>query len=318
LAGSLESYRFRGLQAEGQADSLSGALDDLGDFWGSRPSLVTHAWGVLTLRITIGSTEAVIELTDPDLLDDIEAGNYTSLIDKLAKDMNLEPRDARVLLDEASSVTATVDRIRPPTQPRAWQAEPDMEPGTVLPDATAAWIRDVAKEVDREASRQKGRVRTRRGKALLRMVVDAGGQRGLSDAEISKRTGVARSTVRDARQRLERDKRVVTAFRTRRPGQRYTPDQQKLVLVRLNEAKGNAAETARRLGIAPRTVRDIRARAAVKVGVAKRYTQADRNKLMKLVDTGLTPTAAGRKLGVAGRTARNWAQKAGTDDKSKK
>lgn len=318
MAGSIESYRFRGAQAEGEADSLGGALDDLGDFWGSRHSLVNHAWGVLTLRITIGSTEAVIELTDPDLLDEIEGGNYAPLIDKLGRDMGLNSRDAKVLLDEASNVTATVDRIRSRTQPYGWQAQPSMEPSAVLPAASESWIRDVAKQVDREAQRQKGQVRSQRGKALLRIVMDVGEQKGLSNAQISKRTGVPRSTIRDARQRLSREKRVVTQFRTRRPGQRYTPDQQKLVLERLKEAKGNAAATARQLGIAPRTVRDIRARAAraaPKARVITRYTQTDRDKLSKLIDSGLTPTAAGRKLGVAGRTARSWAQKARKDKK---
>lgn len=312
----LEGYRFRGMQAEGSGSTLSGAIEDLGDFWASRPSLVSHAWGVLTLQITIGATQVTIELTDPQLLDDLEGGDINSLIDKLAEYMQMDRSDAKALLSETTDVVASVDRIRPPVRPGApaqWTVDPAMDPQAVLPDASISWARDLAKEVDREARRDKGRVRTRRGRALLRMVVQSGAQQGLTDAQIARRTGVPRSTVRDARQRLDRDRRVAGEFRTRRPGQRYTPEQRGMVLQRLAEEKGNAAEVARQLGIAPRTVRDIRSRAARparRPGAARKtYAPSDRQQLIDLVRGGLSATEAGRQLGVPGRTARGWVRR---------
>lgn len=309
MAINLDSYRFRGTQAEGRGSSLSEAIDDLADFWASRPSLVQKAWGVLTLQITIGSTSVTIEITDPDILDDLETGHMQSLIDKLAEDMQLDRRDAEALLDESSDVVATVDRIRPPSQPKAWSPDAGTEPDKVLPQASIAWIRDVAKDVDREARRDKGRVRTRRGKTLLRMVVQSGQQQGLTDSEISKRTGIPKSTVRDARMRVDRDKRVVAEFQSRRPGQRYTAEQKQIVMERLKESDGNAAEVARQLGLAPRTVRGIRARASTPKAKRRSYTKADRSKLFSLVEKGMNPTEASRELGIAPRTGRGWVRK---------
>lgn len=301
------------MQAEGHGESLLEAVDELAAFWAARPSLVPHNWGVLTLTVTIGTTEATFQVTDPDILDALEIGDTGPLIEYLAQEVQLSPQDMELLLSESTEVSATVDRIRPPADPTAWQPDTGMEPSSVLPDATMDWMRDVGRQIEEEARRDRGRIRTRRARKLLRLVVLQGDNQGLTVAQISRRTGIPRSTVRDAKGRITREKRVVKEFKARRPGQRFTPDQTQLVIERLKDTGNNAAETARQLGIPPRTVRDIRARQtrqqAVVAAPRRKYTEQDKTRLMRLVAQGTTPTEASRQLGIPARTARGWARK---------
>ncbi len=309
----LGGYRFRGIGVEGRARSLVDAINNLADFWDSRPSLVMHGWGVLNIRITIAGREATFEIADPVLLDQIEGNNMQGLIDLIAEDMGLDRRQTEQILSESSEVVATVDRIRPPQAPGAWTGtvDTDLQTQVVLSEAAGDWVGSLSREIDREIRRGKGRPRSLRGKAIVRMAVDLGRRKKIGDGALSRMTGIPRSTLGDTRARMDREKRVVRTFADRTPGQRLTPAQERTVLDAVTRNDNNAAETARELGLAARTVREVRARAQREERVPVRYTNEVKTKLLNLVRTeGITATAAGRRLGVADRTARGWIYKA--------
>lgn len=315
MRGNLQSYRFKGIPAEGTGRTLDEAISDLSNFWMSRPTLLSHNWGVLTLQITVGSTPVTIEVADPDILDALEVGDTSSLVQMLARDMQLDLQDAEMLLSETTDVVATVDRIRPPVgSGMAWTPDPGLSAPNVMPTAGMEWLSDVGQQVDLEVRRDRGRPRTQRGRDLLRLVVGTGHEQGLSDASISRRTNLPVSTVRDTWERIMREQRVSKEFKGRKKGQRYTAEQKQVVKATLEDTDGNAAETARRLGIAPRTVRDMRRSMEAKRSPRRSYTQAEKRELLDIVrQEQISPTEAGRRLGVSGRTARGWVRKAKLD-----
>lgn len=320
IAGNLQSYRFKGIPAEGTGRTLAEAIEDLSGFWMSRPTLLSHNWGVLTLQITVGATPVTLEIADPDVLDDLSVGDTSSLVTKLAKDMQLDLQDAEMLLSETTEVVATVDRIRPPDgSGMMWKEDPSLSPAYVMPQASMEWLSDVGRQVDLQIRRDHGRPRSRRGKDLLRLVVGTGHQQGLTDASISRRTQIPISTVRDTWERIQREQRVAAEFKNRKRGQRYTAEQKAVVQSTLEDTDGNAAETARRLGLAPRTVRDLKLSlqrtSSVKAASRRRsYTETDKASLLDMVRSkGLTATEAARKLGISDRTARGWVRQAKID-----
>lgn len=311
---NLREYRFRGAAAEGQGRTLDDAIHNLAEFWDSRPSLVVHNWGVLRLAITVGGTEAVFEVSDPAILDDLEGGDTRAFVDWLAERMGVDPEDAVDLLDRSSHVVAAVDRIRPPGEQAGWEPDPGMGAEDVLPDATLEWVGDIERQLDIELKRGKGRPRTRQARRLLEAVVKRSMERGLTNRQISKDTGLPVSTVRDTRMRVERQDVVREEFFARRPGQRLTEEQRELVLDTLDASKGNAAEAARQLGIPARTIRGLRQReleasAARQPKGRSSYSEADKQAVLERVRAGLSATEAGRELGIPGRTARGWVAK---------
>ena len=303
---SIDEYLFHGRHAEGSGSSLEEAIENLAEFWDGHPSLVMHSWGALTLDITIAGSTSTIQLVDPGLLDGLEGGNYQPLIQRLAADMQISEQEAQILLNESSEVVATVDRIRP-VKGLGWTVSPAADTAAVLPQAVSTWTQGLSREI--AATSRPGRPRARRSKKLLRTVVDLGIKEGLSDKELSARTGVPRSTIYDMRNQYRRRESAVVGFKDRRPGQRFTQEQQLLILDKLAETDNNAAQAARELGISSRSVRDIRKR-TVQVAVkrkAKGHWPVDiKTKLQGLVDEGLSATGAARQLGVPGRTARGW------------
>lgn len=316
---NLENYRFRGATAEGKGRTILEAVNDLGEFWDSRPSLVVHNWGALELRINIEGTEAVFEVTDPDILDMLEVGDTGPLMIWMAQNMGVDPETAADLLDRSSDVVVVVDRIRPPGD-QSWSPESGAAADDVLPEATLAWVGEVGRQVDVQTKRGKGRPRTGKARRMLDAVVQASTERGLSDREISKDTGIPKSTIRDTRMRLARKTSVRKEFQARTPGKRLTIEQKALVVDTLAANENNAAETARQLGLAARTVRGIRQRAeraTPKVTTTAgrgRYTELEKASLIQKVNDGMTATEAGRALGVPGRTARGWVNKAKKDE----
>lgn len=315
MRGNLQSYRFKGIPAEGTGRTLDEAISDLSNFWMSRPTLLSHNWGVLTLQITVGSTPVTLEVADPDILDDLEVGDTSSLIEMLARSMQLDMQDAEMLLSESTDVVATVDRIRPPSgSGMAWTPDPGLSAPNVMPAAGMDWLADVGQQVDLQVRRDRGRPRTQRGRDLLRLIVGAGHEQGLTDASISRRTNLPVSTVRDTWERIQREQRIATEFKGRKKGQRYTADQKAVVKATLEDTGGNAAAAARRLGLAPRTVRDLKRSMKAKKTPRRSYTQTDKDQLLDLVRSDkISPTEAGRRLGVSGRTARGWVRKAKLD-----
>ena len=306
-AFNLESYRFKGIAVEGRAQSLVDAINDLADFWSARSSLVMHAWGVLTLQITIAGREAIFEIADPSILDAIEGGNMQPLIDMLAKDMDLDRRQAEQILEESSEVVATVDRVRPRQRPNAWRAGPGLESQEVLAKATTDWVRNLSQEIDQEVRRGRGRPRSRRGKAIVRMAVDLGKKKKISDTKLSQMTGIPRSTLRDTRLRIERERKVTKTFKDRKRGAKLTKEQESVIISAINRNENNAAEAARELGLAPRTVRDVRTRSQRAARGGARHSNEVKSKLLNIVRTeSVSATEAGRRLGIASRTARGW------------
>lgn len=317
---NLRRYRFRGARAEGEGRTLDEAIESLSDFWDSRPSLVVHSWGVLQLSITIGNTEAVFEVTDPSMLDELEAGDTAGFIDWLAKGMGISSEDAEELLDRSSRVIAAVEKIRPPDQTLSWSEEPGMAAEDVLPDAALSWVGEVEKALDQEERRRPNQRRSRKARRLLVSVVESSMDRGLSDAEISASTGVPRSTVRDTRMRIERRAQKHPAFLAREPGDRLTDEQKRVIFDTLDKTSGNAAETARQLGVPARTVRGLRNRTTDarkdttrthrgNTSISHRsstYTADDKAAVFDGVDSGLSASEAGRQAGVPARTARRW------------
>lgn len=304
---NLENYRFKGIGVEGRARSLSQAINNLADFWDARQSLVMHAWGVLNLRVTIAGREATFEIADPAVLDAIEAGDMQPLIDLLARDMNLERRQVEQILDESSEVVATVDRIRSKSRPNAWTVDADMSSEQVLSKAATDWVRNLAQEIDIEIRRGKGRPRSARGKAIVRMAIDLGKRKKIGDAELSRMTGIPSSTLADTRNRIAREQTITKTFKTRKRGERLTPVQERVVLDAITRNQNNAAEAARELGLPARTVRDVRTRAQLVARGGARYSTDIKSKLLNIVRSqGISATEAGRQLGVSPRTARGW------------
>lgn len=310
MAFSLSSYRFRGQQAEGRAMNLSDALNDLSDFWDSRPSLVMHAWGVVTFRITIAGKESVFEITDPKLIDELQAGNYQPLYDRMAADMGLGREEAMKILSESTDVQASVDRLRPRAYPDAWNIAPASRGKDVLPDATTVWVKELSREIDAEIRRGRGRPRSARGRQIVELAVALGKRKKLSDTRLSELTGIPRSTLRDTRNRMKREERIDQTFAQRKPGERLTEKQVERVQEELADQQGNAAATARALGLPPRTVREVRARTerAEKTS-SGRHTEETKARVIELVRSGMNATEAGRTAGVPGRTARGWVLK---------
>lgn len=291
------------MAAEGRGTTLAEALHDLADFWLSRPSLINHEYGVVTLRIAIGNRETAIELVDPILLDQMLDRDVSALVDYLAKAMGTTADECSSILASASGIVTTVDRLRIPNDPVAWTASPDLAPDAVLPDATLDWVRDlIAAAVTTK--------RVEQGKELVSLGVRLGVGRKMSDTEISSRLGVPRTTVRDKRIAIEQEDKGIVRKK------RYTKSDEDKMLSAIDNAGGNVAAAARQLGIAASTLRDARERNRRKIrkGVrkAKRhmpgtvYAPEVRTALANLVKSGMTATEAGRKLGVAGRTARGW------------
>lgn len=325
MAVDLREYRFRGARAEGSGRTLEDAIDRLADFWDSRPSLVPHAWGVLKLSITIEGTEAIFEVTDAKILDQLEAGNTGSLVQWMAEKMGLGVEDVSDLLDQSSEVIAAVDRIRPPDN-QEWNAEFGFDGNDVLPEAALSWVTELGRQADVQIQREGGKAKSPQAKRMMDAVLSASMERGLDDKQISAATGLPRSTVRDARLRVERQSKIVEGFSNHQPGQRYSEAQTQEILTRLEANDGNAAQTGRDLGISPRTIRDIRKRASSAASVKRTksqtqkkprqkksavsssstYSSATHDKVLDLVRGGASAAEAGRKAGVSPRTAQRW------------
>lgn len=295
MARKARDYRFRGRPVDGRGRSLEEALDSLSDFWNSRPSLVMHDYGVIELQISIGGTLTVVEVSDRKVIDRVTGGDLQALVDHLASKAGVSSLEMKAMLDRVDEVVATVDRIRPPTDPDYWRASPGTEPEVVLPTVVSAWAAEAAKSKKVDAADRR---------RLTALVAVVGHQEGKSLAQISAESGIPRSTLRDALIRDRREREEIVLVRPK--GGRLT-DNERTTVVRLYAETENAADVGRRLQMSDRTVRGIVGREKEAVRKLRRSSLQDR--LLELVESGTSASAAGRQIGIPERTARSWVRK---------
>ena len=341
--GGPQSYFIRGASPRESGVNPIDALSRLWTFWFGNPALRRVNPGNVVLELSIGAQVVRIEITDPALLNDLmqsPTGGPQAVLDYLAKYTGLNDKQGRALLMEAQT-DVQVDVIQDPRNPTAWQPGETMTPGgkiigappasEALPSASGRFLGALIREDDKVVRRAPGAPRRARGSELLRQIVEYGQSQGISPQRLSKLTGVAPSTLREAKRRFlaPPPKKELKIFQKRKKGQRLTGRQEAAIRKRLQK-NPNAASVARQLGLPERTVRDVRARVKkdasrpvssgvkrVSLGVkkpgsrARTYTPNDREALLSTMrGTGLTATEAARSLGLPERTARGWARKA--------
>ena len=329
LGGPL-SYFLRGGPVEVDGKDIREALADLWAFWMGARSLRMLTPGNLVIELVIGTESTRIEITDPDLLEAFIRGpaGQQDLVDDLVRNMGLPPEQALELLLEADA-RVRVDVLQDPHDREAWQPGEALSPrglpsgghpvSEALPGASGRFLGELLREEDQRVARGKRRRRSKKGEHLLTQVLLYRETRGLSVKETSEITGVPPSTLRDAIAREKAPVKVPKAFVGRKYRGRLSKPQERVIRGRLKKER-NAAEVARQLGIPERTVRDVRARARAaapqvqlgrqaSVGGPRAYTRADVDRVMDTAKReGITPTEAGRRFGVPGRTARGWAR----------
>jgi transposase-like protein len=330
--GGLDSYFMRYSHPEASEASLEEALVDLIRQWHRSSGLASHHIpGNLVVTLQIGGQSVMFEITDEAVLRDY-MGNQrpVAILDYLSEKMGIPPERALRILEDVDRADVRVDTLWIPDAAHKW--EPGINPDNglgapsveeELPKATVAFIGERISEEDAASGRGRGRRRTIRGDDLVRQLAVIAREQGLSDAEASRRSGVPRTTIRDARYRMEREERARVQIGLRSSGQRFTPEQRSQIVQAVRESEGNASAAARRLGLSPRTVREIRQRHAREMAspdadqptpVSRvRYSSEQKSELLGrmrglMTSEGLTATEAGRRVGVKGRTARGWAK----------
>lgn len=336
--GGRQHYYLRGAYLEFEGESLEEAIIALTDEWLTKASLAPHAPGNLVITLYIGSTSVTVEITEPSVITEMFT-DPNAVLDDLAAHMNMPLADAQMILDQASAVVR-VDTLRDPNHPDDWKPGVDPTrltgaegPEQVMPNAAAPLVGALMQQEDRRIRRDSHRPRTRYGRRLMELAITAGKQQGLTDKAIGQRIGAPRTTVRDARYRMERAEKIKQHFGTRTPGQRLTDAQKQIIRQELRRRKGNASRTARELGLPARTVRDFKtreARAAAQQRAARRsrrpaaaqptpsrkkYTAQEKSQIVsqmigRMQQTGESASEAGRALGVNPRTARSWIRQA--------
>jgi len=313
--GKRADYRIVGEHPSAEGDNLEQALIDLFTFqWtvANNPSLAMHKPGNVRIQLRVGTTEIEFEITDRKLLEEAQH-DPSKLVAYVASKMGIDKADAEQILSQ-SRATVTIDTIywRDLVKQTIWRPEPGRDLDEVFPKNTLVLIKKLTEEED--LYRAARRIRTPQGRRLLDTAVRLGKERGWTYKEMAKQTGFPRSTLRDAFVRMERQKIVRAEFSERKVGQRLTVDQKATIVSELQVESGNAAAVARKLGVPARTVRDLKSRSSrptPRARTHRRYTQSDRDALIDIVRTQqLTPTEAGRTMGVPDRTARQWVQRA--------
>jgi transposase-like protein len=327
--GSRDGYFIRGHHPEAEAASLEAALAELLMYWQTRRQLAVHDMGNLVIELSVGGVQVRVEITSPGVLDEFQHGvGPRAVLDELARATGLPPADALKLIETVDSASVRVDTFRVPQDPLAWSPEPGLAVDRVMPQAAFDMLRERLVEADHERS-VKGGPRSEAAQELVAIAIRAGEARGIGDTEISRLTGIPRSTLRDSRRRLSgaapRPRSPARPSRggggvvqppeppSQAPRRRLTMEERGQVLEAIERAGGNAARAARELGLPERTVRDIRKaletrprQEVVRTRTRRTYDESVRDRLLDRVRAGESAAAAARALGIRERTARDW------------
>jgi DNA-binding CsgD family transcriptional regulator len=296
--GVRTNYYFKGKPVLKVGATLEEAVRDVIQWWETIPSLVKHEMGNMQITLSFGSFSVCIEVTDPQVIENTRYVGPMVLVEEVASHMDMSKKDALFLL-ERMSATVEVNTIQVPDDKTAWHVDPGKEPEAVLPKTVMSFVREMTIEADRDARRAQGRVRSPESKALFDLAVRYGDAKNLSDADLAVLMRTSRSTIRDVRHR---------GPRVSRPSRRLEPSVSEEIIKKLKRSKKSAAEVARSMGMAERTVRELRQRVKEKRKVIK-DKDAAKKKLLELVrNRQMTASDAGRELGIAPRTARRWIQ----------
>ena len=301
LSSTLQ-YWIRGAHPTESGATLLQAIQRLIQFWEARQSLAVHEMGNLKVTLQIGNREVTADFVDPALLDLLRQ-DPNLLVQEVIQLLGVGPEMGATLLEHARA-TVQVDTLRVPYHPTAWVS--DAPPDVVLPAAAPWMIAETMAEIDRQAKRGARRKRSPSARAALDLLVKKGRESGKTASQIAKEAGLPASTVRDT---VNRQGRAETG--APRPT-KLTPTVVREVLAKTG---GNAAAAARQTGIPERTLRDARARAA-RLEAAKTAPPppvrdpATKASLLAAVQAGEKPSVAARRLGIAPRTARDWAHDA--------
>jgi transposase-like protein len=326
--GGPASYFFRGASPEAEAQNPMEALRALWQDWASSGALVGKNPGNIVFHMTVGNQVVVVEITDSAALSQFATQGPGAVVDLLVKSMGLPEKEAFSILEEAYT-QVRVDVLQDPKDPNAWQPGKTLSPrGDVvggdpidqeMPKATGRFIGQLLKDEDKVSGRGPQRRRTPRGRELVKIALTWGKDQKKTIPQISKATGIPKTTLSDARRATGPKPKPPKIFQARKTGERLTPAQKAVVAQELKKNK-NAAAVARKLGIPARTVRDARKAMATKTtkaslgtpkGKATVYTAKEKQRLFRRVKNQKeTPTEAARKLGVPERTARGWVAKA--------
>ena len=306
--GGQDNYFLQWAVESVDDDVLERALAEFLNWWNAQPSLRVHELGDLTITIRIHGVETKVEITDRPTLDRFRTEGASALIEVLAGMTGLPIDEAKAVLAEAGG-TVTSQSIRDPSRVDAWKPSPDAEPKESVQKFMPQVLGQMIADIDRKVRRAPGQPRTDEAERLMRLAVRSAQVLKLSDAELARRTNIPRETLRDARKRIERGQKIAKQFAVRVPGRPFTIEQRKIILDTVKDTKGNAAEAARKLGLAERTVREIRSRAAEEPRPRKRYTDADKERLFRtMARRRLTVSETARRLGIPERTARQWSK----------
>lgn len=310
---SVASYNIRGAHPEAEGATLEEALADLVNFWNSRPSLAVHEMGNLVITMMFGNQSVTLEITHPTVLEDLRgAAGPQAVLDHLARQTGLSLKDGRMLMEKAVQVQLRVDVLQVPWDPSAWTPAPGLDAGDVLQARSVGLVGALVQEADIAARRGHRRTRSPGEMTLIKALLSKAKTDGTSLAELAKASGIPHSTLKDAQDRVERE-------RTRRKKQREkskTEMAKDLAILKkaVQSEHKSVAEAAREAGVAPRTARDLLRREkeghrikAMKT-MSKKQQSAKKSALLKKVRAGESATDAARALGIAERTARGWAK----------
>lgn len=247
MAKKGQGYRLKGSSISGRGRDLASALEELWDSWSSRPSLAMHAYGAVKIEINVGGQVAVFEVTDQQIIDEIQNGNSDYLVEIMAEKSNATIPEMQAILREADNVNVSVDKIRNPHDENYWTPERGEELEVVLPSVIFDWASRAARETASPVDRR----------LLTRLTAVIGKQEGRSIAQMSRETGIPRTTLWDALHREEgrTSTRETLSAEEKKKQEVVEREDKKEKLLEMVSSGISASEAGRKLGVPGRTAR---------------------------------------------------------------